>query len=67
MKIASVKTPGLGALKLMLHYFLVDPPLVLADRGWNNSPRVDISPHSDTLFFLLHAACFAEKQKIPIV
>jgi hypothetical protein len=51
----------------MLHYFLVDPPLVLADRGWNNSPRVDISPHSDTLFFLLHAACFAEKQKIPIV
>jgi hypothetical protein len=33
MKIASVKTPGLGALKLMLHYFLVDPPLVLADRG----------------------------------
>jgi hypothetical protein len=37
---------------------------------WNNIPRVDISLHSDTLFwfranqsllFLLHAVCLAEK------
>ena len=43
---------------------------------WNNSPRVDMSPHLDTLFwfranqsllFLLNAACFAEKHQIPIV
>jgi hypothetical protein len=42
---------------------------------WNNSPRVDMSLHSDTLFwfrpnhsliFLLNAACLAEKQQIPI-
>jgi hypothetical protein len=40
----------------------------------NNSPRVDMSLHSDTLFwfranqsllFLLNAACLAEKQQIP--
>ena len=39
---------------------------------WNYSPRVDMSLHSDTLFwfrakqsllFLLNAACLAEKQK----
>jgi hypothetical protein len=43
---------------------------------WNNSPRVDMSLHSDTLFwfranqsllFLLNAACLAEKQQIPIL
>jgi hypothetical protein len=42
---------------------------------WNNSPRVDMSLHSDTLFrfqanpfllFLFNAACLAEKQQIPI-
>jgi len=42
---------------------------------WINSPRVDMSIHWDTLFwfqanqsllFLLHAACLAEKQQIPI-
>jgi hypothetical protein len=41
---------------------------------WNNSPRVDLSLHSDTLFWfrdqsllvLLNAACLAEKQQIPI-
>jgi hypothetical protein len=42
---------------------------------WNNSPRVDMPLHSDTLFwfrtnqsllFLLNAACLAEKQQIPI-
>jgi hypothetical protein len=41
---------------------------------WNNSPRVDMSLHSDTLFWfwanqsfllLLNAACLAEKQQIP--
>ena len=41
-----------------------------------NSPRVDMSFHSDTLFWfrsnqslllLLNAACLAEKQQIPIV
>ena len=41
-----------------------------------NSPRVDMSLHSDTLFwfrtnqsllFLLNAACLAEKQQIPIL
>jgi hypothetical protein len=39
---------------------------------WNNSPRIDMSLHSDTLFwfqanqyllFLLNAACLAEKNK----
>ena len=43
---------------------------------WNNSPRIDMSPHLDTLFrfqanqsllFLLNAACLAEKQQIPIL
>jgi hypothetical protein len=43
---------------------------------WNNSPRVDMSLHSDTLvwfranqslLFLLNAACLAEKQQIPIL
>ena len=43
---------------------------------WNNSPRVDMSLHSDTLFwfwanqsllFLLNAACLVEKQQIPIL
>jgi hypothetical protein len=43
---------------------------------WNNSPRVEMSLHSDTLFwfranqsllFLRNAACLAEKQQIPIV
>ena len=42
---------------------------------WNNSPRVDILLHSDTLFwfranqsllFLLNTASFVEKQQIPI-
>ena len=43
---------------------------------WNNSPRIDMSPHSDTLawfranqslFFLLNAECLEEKQQIPIL
>ena len=43
---------------------------------WNNSPRVDMSVNSDTLFwfranqsllFLLNAACLADKQQIPIL
>jgi hypothetical protein len=43
---------------------------------WNNSPQIDMSPHSDTLpwfranqflVFLLNAACLAEKQPIPIL
>ena len=43
---------------------------------WNNSPRIDMSPHSDTLSrfrtnsslrFFLNAACLAEKQQIPIL
>jgi hypothetical protein len=43
---------------------------------WNNSPRVDMSLHSDTLswfqanqslFFLLNAAGLEEKQQIPIL
>jgi len=43
---------------------------------WNNSPRIDMSPHSDTLFwfqvnqsllFLLNAACLAEKQQMPSI
>jgi len=41
----------------------------------NNSLRVDISLHSDTLFWFqanqsllfIHAACLAEKQPIPIL
>jgi hypothetical protein len=48
--------------------------IVLAN--WNNSPRVDMSIHSETLFwfranqsflFLLNAACLAEKQQMPIL
>jgi hypothetical protein len=43
---------------------------------WNNSPRVDMSLHLDTLFwfradhsllFLINAACLAVKQQIPIL
>jgi hypothetical protein len=43
------------------------------DQHWHNSARVDMSLHSDTLFwfranqsllFLLIAACLAEKQQI---
>ena len=43
---------------------------------WCNSPRVDMSLHSDKLFwfwanqsllFLLNASCLAEKQQIPIL
>jgi hypothetical protein len=43
---------------------------------WNNNPLIDMSPHSDTLFwfwaiqslfFLLNAAFLAEKQQIPIL
>ena len=43
---------------------------------WNNSLRIDMPPHSDTLswfrvnhqclLFLLNVACLAEKQQIPI-
>jgi hypothetical protein len=47
--------------------------IVLAQ--WNNSPRIDMSPHSDSLswfranqslLFLLNAACLVEKQQIPV-
>ena len=40
---------------------------------WNNNPPVDMSPHSDTLFwfranqsllFLINAVCLSEKQQI---
>ena len=43
---------------------------------WNNSQRIDMLPHLDTLswfrakhslLFLLNAACLAEKQQIPIL
>jgi hypothetical protein len=43
---------------------------------WNNNPQVEMSLHSDTLFwfranqsllFLRNAACLAEKQHIPIL
>ena len=43
---------------------------------WNNSPRIDMSLHSDTLFWfraiqslllLLNDACLAETQHIPIL
>ena len=43
---------------------------------WNNCPRIDMSTHSDILswfwatqylLFLLNAACFAEKQQIPML
>jgi hypothetical protein len=43
---------------------------------WNNSLWIDMSPNSDTLswfgakqslFFLLNAACLAEKQQLPIL
>jgi hypothetical protein len=43
---------------------------------WKNSPRIDISPYSDTLswsranqtlFVILNAVCLAENQQIPIL
>jgi len=43
---------------------------------WNNSPRIYISPHSDTLswfranqslLLLLICVCLAEKQQTPIL
>ena len=43
---------------------------------WNNNPRVDMSLHSDTLFwfrvnqswlFLLNDVCLVEKQQIPML
>ena len=43
---------------------------------WNNTPQIDISLHSDTLFLfwanqsfllLLNAVYLAEKQQIPIL
>ena len=43
---------------------------------WNNSPQIDMLPHSDTLswfranqslLFLLKTVCLAEKQQIPIL
>jgi hypothetical protein len=43
---------------------------------WNNSPQVNLSPHSDilswfranqSLLFLLNVACLAEKQQIPFL
>jgi hypothetical protein len=43
---------------------------------WNNSPRVDLLLHSDTLFyfqanqtllFLLNVACLVKKQQMPIL
>ena len=43
---------------------------------WNNSPQVDMSLHSETLYwfrasqsllFNFNAACLAEKQQVPIV
>jgi hypothetical protein len=52
---------------------LVGLLIVLAH--WNNSLQVDMSPHTDTLFwfqanqsllFLLNAVCLEEKQQIPI-
>ena len=58
-----------GENKLIFNVFLV-----LAH--WNNSPRVDMLPHSDTLFrfranksllFLLNTACLAEKQQMPML
>jgi hypothetical protein len=42
---------------------------------WNNIPRIDMSPHMDTLswfqanqfwLLLLKVVCFAKKQQIPI-
>ena len=39
---------------------------------WNNSPQINMSHHSDTIYpdqsslFLLNTVCLAEKQQIPI-
>ena len=49
--------------------------LLIVLAHWNNSLQVDMSPHTDTLFwfqanqsllFLLNAVCLEEKQQIPI-
>ena len=62
-------TPALYQINMLSWIFIM-----LAH--WNNSLRVDMSLHSDTLFwfranqsliFLLNAACLAEKQQIPIL
>jgi hypothetical protein len=34
---------------------------------WNNSPRVNMSPHSGNIILLLNAVCLAEKQQILIM
>ena len=50
--------------------------IVIVLAHWNNSPRVDMMLHSDTLFWFranqslllpLNAACLAEKQQISIL
>jgi hypothetical protein len=57
-----------------LAWSVVDRELELSH--WNNSPRIDMSSHSDTsfwfranqsLFLLLNAASLVEKQQIPIL
>jgi len=57
--------------ELVQHTYL--DSIVLAH--WNNSPRIDISPYSDTYswfradqssLFLFNAVCLPEKQQIPI-
>jgi hypothetical protein len=49
--------------------------LQVQEAHWNNSPRIDMSHHSDTLswlraiqslLYILNGACLAEKQHIPI-
>ena len=48
--------------------------IFIVQSHWNNSPRIDMSPHPDTLswfraiqslLFHLNAACLVEKQQIP--
>ena len=54
---------------------LTELELFLVVAHWNNSPRIDMSPHSDILswfqanqsfLFLLNAMCLAEKKQIRI-
>jgi hypothetical protein len=63
-------------MKSALHYTNMLCRIFILLAHCNNSPRIDMSPHSDTLswfwanqsfLFLLNNVCLAEKQQIPIL
>jgi hypothetical protein len=63
-------------IKSILYYTNMLSWIFIMLAHWNDSPWIDMSLHPDTLscfranqslFFLLNAACLAEKQQIPIL